>query len=179
MAGRAGRLDPGDRRRMTQIIRNAIRKLTSTGATVTITDPEGPTSNLESAGGGGAGWQFNTDPQAGGYGVLSVNEQDPTEYASTPITGKYYFRINAAVDQPNSGILFIAIGGGDFADKNAYALVDAGSVQLLGSQLVSVNTPSLDLSAVTALLTNLPTADPHLIAGQLWNNAGVVNVSAG
>jgi len=53
-----------------------------------------------------------------------------------------------------------------------------------GFQSITVNsttgavTVTASINGGTVSLPNLPTADPH-VAGQVWNNAGVLTVSAG
>ena len=53
-----------------------------------------------------------------------------------------------------------------------------------GFQTVSVNattgavTVTATVNGGTVILPNLPTSDP-LVVGQLWNNSGVLTVSAG
>ena len=76
----------------------------------------------------------------------------------------------------------------DFANQQGVALGDAAGDAIIGKLIVdkalnatkaqvnlNAQIPDIDGQVV---LANLPTADPT-IAGALWNNTGVVNVSAG
>jgi hypothetical protein len=49
---------------------------------------------------------------------------------------------------------------------------EAGGVVAIGNMVFTVN------AAGKAIVTGVPTADP-LVAGQLWNNSGVLTVSTG
>ena len=143
-------------------------------ATVTYLPPFGSAAVTEPP--SSSGWMFDTDPQAGGWGVLSTDTYDPAEYISAPFTGYLSFRIDNTQDAVRGGIGFFTIGTGDFADKDSALILTPGQAAIIGTQSVGVATPVLNLAAALAIVTDLPTVDPG-VPGELWNNAGVVNVS--
>ena len=118
----------------------------------------------------GSGWMFDTDPQAGDWGVLSVSAKDPTEFTSTPISGYYYFRIDASVGDANSGILFVTIGTGDFAGLDSFLNLAAGSANLYGSQAVTIGGPETDINTIAILLPNIPASPAGLVANQVYRD---------
>lgn len=71
--------------------------------------------------------------------------------------------IKPGVIQDNSGAYFVDVGA-----KRIYN-ADGIAIDFSGSSISFANTP---------FMVVLPTSDP-LVAGQLWNNSGVVMVSAG
>lgn len=66
-----------------------------------------------------------------------------------------------------------AIGGGTDGDIGFIFDSVTGNYELVGF----VGSPKMDFQ-VPVMMTALPVADPHVV-GELWNNVGIVTVSAG
>jgi hypothetical protein len=61
--------------------------------------------------------------------------------------------------------------------RDAAGVIDVGT-GAQGSTAGSMKLTNLSASGSAILLTGLPIANPHVV-GELWNNGGVVTVSAG
>jgi hypothetical protein len=95
-----------------------ILELTSTGETVTITDPVGPVTNLESSGGGGGG----SVDEVTSSNLTVTNPTGPTVDIEVP--GSTYDAFGAAATAQGNAETF-ATGAANAAQSNAEAAIPA------------------------------------------------------
>jgi len=137
-------------------------------ATVTYLPPFGSAAVTEPP--SSSGWTFDTDPQAGGWGVLSMDGVDPTEFASDAVTGNFTFRIDTQQDTVNGGILLVVVGTGDFVDQNAYMLLVPGQAGFVASQEVGFNAPITYLYSGRVNMPNIPTSNVELNPNDVYRD---------
>ena len=143
------------------------------------------------AGGGGGGWPGvngtgpgNLTAQTSGADTVGYNLVDEGTGGITLATP------NAA---GTVGIQLVDSGGGvDIESTNVVSIGNRGPGEIVlettgggATTGITIQTQASDTGGITLanvggplLMTHLPTANPHVV-GALWNNSGVVNISAG
>lgn len=131
----------------------------------------------------------NVGTGTGGRGIVITNEDasNPIELQDTGGQGIYLDssgggEISAAstggigLDDNSSGGVVVREdgGGGLFIKDNG----GGGLTIYEGTGTGGINMTDAGTGSDTIILPNLPTADPHVV-GQLWNNIGILTVSAG
>jgi hypothetical protein len=139
-------------------------------AEVTYTPPFG--SAATNAAPSGSGWMFDTDPQAGDWGVLSVTEDDPTGYTGGPFSGQTFaFRIDAS-EFAGGGICFINLQS--LTSSYSYLQLHGprATIEATGSgSIVEIQTFSqgpISLGGQIIEMQNIPTSNAGLSAGDVY-----------
>ena len=167
---------------------NGILEITSTGGSVTITDPFGPVTNLEATGGGGGGYLSLTGPgqfatpgnlvQAGGFEIDTLGNGFPINLNDNAGNG-------VAVTSAAANIVLHATSTGTIIAEAGIAAGDLTtmSVQSTGFQVETASAapvaPLLEVHATTAGLfttANNLTATMSTSAGSTFQVANGANL---
>lgn len=127
-----------------------------------------------------SGWQFDTDPQAGDWGVLSTSKANPNVFEVGGITGFFGFRIDDFQDvtTPSDGILFYsANAAGNLYD---FIFLHQGLMSIETATRLDVNATGkkeIALGGTTLLIANIPTSNAGLTAGMVYRNGAGADVA--
>lgn len=159
----------------------SITTITSDDDSIQVTDPTGPSVDL-SVNPAADGVYYNNDAQTGNFLFVAATEDDPDAYEPpVGINGHFQQVFQCTEDNANGGWLAQTLGSGDEDGSYSALQLDPTRATLNGSYAVQFNFDGLGqtfFGAVTILMPSLPTSDPHQV-GQLYNNLGILTISAG
>lgn len=159
----------------------SITEITSLDDSVTVTDPTGPSVDL-SVTFPANGLFYNDDAQTGNYFFSTTTSEDADLYnPPVGISGHFGWVSETDTDDVNGGLILQTIGQGDATGSYTALQLATERATLNGSFAVQLNFDGLGqtyFGATVILMPALPTTDPHQV-GQLYNNLGILTISAG